>query len=41
MDEVIELSSKNTHLRGLVEEAAVSLASDSQKLEDELSKFKI
>ncbi len=41
MDEIIALSSKNTKLRSLVEEAVESLSSDSQKLEDELSKFKI
>jgi len=41
MDEIIKLSSKNTELRHLVEEAVVSLSSDAQKLEDELSKFKI
>ncbi len=41
MDEIIELSSRNTQLRSLVEEAVVSLSADSQKLEDELSKFKI
>jgi len=41
MDEVIELSEKNTHLRGLVEESSVKLLSDAQKLETELSKFKI
>ncbi len=41
MDEIIALSSKNTELRQLVENAAVSLSSDSKKLEDELSKFKI
>ena len=41
MDEIIDLSSKNTHLRTLVEEAVLTLSSDSKKLEDELNKFKI
>ena len=41
MDEIIALSSKNTKLRSLVEGAVESLATDSKKLEDELSKFKI
>ncbi len=41
MDEIIQLSSKNTELRVLVEDASNSLSSDSQKLENELSKFKI
>ena len=41
MDEIIELTSKNTALRSLVEEAANSLSRDSQTLENELSKFKI
>jgi len=41
MDDIIELSSKNTLLRGSVEEASTTLASDSKKLEAELGKFKI
>jgi len=41
MDEVIQLSSKNTSLRSLVEDAIVELRLNSVKLEDELSKFKI
>jgi len=41
MDEIIELSSQNTHLRGDVEEAAKRLSSDSKELEIELNKFKI
>ena len=41
MDEIIELSSKNTQLRGDVEEAAHRLSSDSKELETELDKFKI
>ena len=41
MDDIIELSTKNTHLRSSVEEAAITLASDSKKLERELGKFKI
>jgi methyl-accepting chemotaxis protein len=41
MDEIIQLSSKNTELRHLVEEAVVSLSSDAKNLEDGLNKFKI
>ena len=41
MDEIIELSEKNTALRVDVENAAQSLSSDSKLLENELSKFKI
>ncbi len=41
MEEILELSSHNTELRRLVEEAANVLSSDSAKLENELSKFKI
>ena len=41
MDEIIELSSENTHLRGDVERAAKRLSSDSHELEVELDKFKI
>ncbi len=41
MDEIIHLSSKNTHLRTLVEETVFALSTDSKKLEDELNKFKI
>jgi methyl-accepting chemotaxis protein len=41
MDDIIELSSKNSQLRGNVEEAAQTLATDSKKLETELGKFKI
>ncbi len=41
MDEIIELSSQNTLLRGNVEEAAQILSADSKKLETELNKFKI
>jgi methyl-accepting chemotaxis protein len=41
MDEIIELTSKNTLLTSSVENTANALSMDSQKLEDELSKFKI
>ena len=41
MDEIIELSSKNTRLRVSVEETAISLSGEAKALEDELGKFKI
>jgi len=41
MDEVIEISQKNTEHRNLVDNAAIKLASDANKLQNELSKFKI
>ncbi|MFA6138847.1 MAG: methyl-accepting chemotaxis protein [Sulfurimonas sp.] len=41
MDEVIEISSKNTKLRVTVEETAKTLSSDSQKLQNTLHKFKV
>ena len=41
MDEIIHLSSKNTHLRTLVDEAVVTLSSDAKKLKDEINKFTI
>ncbi len=41
MDEIIELSSKNTELRTLVENTVNTLSADSHKLEKELNKFKI
>ncbi len=41
MDEIIEIASQNNDHRIKVENAAVSLANDAQKLQDELSKFKI
>ena len=41
MDEIIELSSKNTEYRNLVDEAATKLSNDANKLQNELSKFKI
>ena len=41
MDEIIELSSKNTELRVLVEDTTVSLKVDSDKLKAELNKFTI
>ncbi|MDD5400667.1 MAG: methyl-accepting chemotaxis protein [Sulfurimonas sp.] len=41
MDEVIEISQKNTEHRNLVDNAAVKLAQDANRLQNELSKFKI
>ena len=41
MDDIIELSEKSSELRVSVEESAQTLSADSQKLENELSKFKI
>jgi len=41
MDEIIELTSQNTALTSSVENTANALSMDSQKLENELSKFKI
>ena len=41
MDEMINLSSKNNALRTKVADSVVTLSSNSQKLENELSKFKI
>ena len=41
MDEIIQLTSQNTELSALVDSAANALSADSQKLENELSKFKI
>jgi len=41
MDEIIQLSEKNTELREDVESAAEALSTDSKLLENELSKFKI
>jgi len=41
MDEIIDLSSKNTELKTLVEHASISLSSDAQKLQNELNKFKV
>ncbi len=41
MDEIIKLTSENTELSSLVDSAANALSNDSQKLESELSKFKI
>ena len=41
MDEVIEISQKNTEHRNLVDGAATKLASDANRLQNELSKFKI
>lgn len=41
MDEIIEISQKNTDHRNLVDNAATKLSNDAQKLQNELSKFKI
>lgn len=41
MDQIIEISKKNTDHRSLVDEAASKLATDANKLQEELSKFKI
>ncbi|MCW8896034.1 MAG: methyl-accepting chemotaxis protein [Sulfurimonas sp.] len=41
MDEIIEISQKNTKHRSFVESAATKLSGDSNKLQTELSKFKI
>ncbi len=41
MDEILEISSKNTEHRHLVENAAITLSRDAQILQDELNKFKI
>lgn len=41
MDEIIEISQKNTHHRVSVDNAATKLSSDAHKLQSELSKFKI
>jgi methyl-accepting chemotaxis protein len=41
MDEIIEISQKNTEHRNLVDEAATKLSSDANRLQNELSKFKI
>jgi len=41
MDEIIELSKKNTEHRNLVDEAATKLSNDANRLQNELSKFKI
>ncbi|MCK4875671.1 MAG: methyl-accepting chemotaxis protein, partial [Sulfurimonas sp.] len=41
MDEIIELSQKNTEHRSLVDSAATKLSSDANKLQKELGKFKI
>ena len=41
MDEVIEISQKNTEHRNLVDDAATKLAADANRLQSELSKFKI
>ena len=41
MDEIIEISRKNTEHRNLVDEAATKLSNDANRLQNELSKFKI
>ena len=41
MDDILELSSKNSNLGKLVKESAISLDSSSKKLEDELGKFTV
>lgn len=41
MDEMIELSSKNTALRSSVENAATTLSNDAVQLQNTLSKFKV
>jgi methyl-accepting chemotaxis protein len=41
MDEIVEVASKNSELRNTVEDAVESLAQDAQKLQSQLSKFKI
>jgi len=41
MDEIVDVASKNSELRSTVEGAVDSLSKDAQKLQSELSKFKI
>jgi len=41
MDEIVTVASQNSELRNTVEEAVESLTQDAQKLQSELSKFKI
>jgi methyl-accepting chemotaxis protein len=41
MDEIIEISQKNTEHRNMVDQAATKLSSDANRLQNELSKFKI
>lgn len=41
MDEIIEISQRNTKHRNLVDEAATKLSKDANRLQSELSKFKI
>jgi len=41
MDEIIELSAKNTQLRSFVEDAATTLSTDSHQLQKTLNKFKV
>lgn len=41
MDEIIEISQRNTEHRNLLDEAATKLSNDANRLQNELSKFKI
>jgi methyl-accepting chemotaxis protein len=41
MDEIVEISSKSSALRAIVEEAVSTLSKDAQKMQSELSKFKL
>ncbi len=41
MDEIVTVASKNSELRNVVEDAVNSLSQDAQKLQSQLSKFKI
>ncbi len=41
MDDILQLSSKNTHLRILVDETVIALSSDAKELKNEINKFKI
>ncbi|MDQ1244489.1 MAG: hypothetical protein QG565_829 [Campylobacterota bacterium] len=41
MDEIIDISQRNTEHRNLVDEAAIKLSNDANRLQNELSKFKI
>lgn len=41
MDEIIEISQRNTEHRNLVDESAIKLSNDASRLQNELSKFKI
>ncbi len=41
MDEIVEVAMKNSELRDTVEDAVTALTNDAQRLQSELSKFKI